>query len=406
MVAGNGYNMAGNYKYNLLRDNNYHMAEDNHYNMARANHYNMTGGNNYNENNYNMIDDNMVQNNHFSGDFQETMDSKTPGYPSFDTETGGYVSSDVHDSSSAQVGHEFQPSHGAQTPFAPHTNTYEAKTPFVAAVPDSSPRLAGNTEEMAELSLDVGAGGAQPSANLFFGPQSVADPLSVAQPSAHLLSDAQQSTVNYPDLQLSNDFFTAQPVDDTSVLQPSEVLSGPQASLNFTPVASPMDEIFPISGPPSPAIQPVSTEKTPTPRKAKTMAMTASAGKDDSEDEIRSLRTSRGKGKGKATAAADVEQDDQNDDVETPATGSLSKGNGRKGAAARKTSSNTPSKRSTTTAAKKAAKAAAAGLNTMGHQRVRQVSSFFHFTQNLILTCTKGSQERHRPDQAHPSLLR
>jgi hypothetical protein len=365
-----------------------------------GNNYNMTGDNNYNmtdETNHDMICDNMVRNNHFSGDFQETMDSKTSGYPSYDTETGGYFSSDVFDSTSAQVGHEFQPSHGAQTPFAPHTNTYEAKTPFVAAVPDSSPRLAGNTEDMAELSLDVGASGAQPSADLFFSPQSAADPLSVAQPSADLFFGAQPSA-NYPGLQSSVDFSPAQPVDDTSALQPSDDVSRPQESLHFYPAPSPMDETFPISEPSSPTIQLVSTKRAPTPRKAKTMAMTAIAGKDDSEDETRSLLTSRGKGKGKAAAAADVEQDDQDDDVETPATGSSSKGKGRKGAAASKTSTNTPTKRSRAAAAKKATKAAAADLNTMGHQRVRQVNPFIRLTHDSMLTCTKGSQEWHCPD--------
>jgi hypothetical protein len=392
---GNNYNMTGDNNYNMT---DHGMTGDYNHGMTGNNDHHMTG-----ETNHDMIGDNMVQNNHFSGDFQETMDSKTPGYPSYDTETGGYFSSDVHDSSSAQVGHEFQPSHGAQTPFAPHTHTYEAKTPFVAAVPDSSPRLAGNTEDMAELSLDVGASGAQPSADLFFGPQSAADPLSVAQPSA-----------NYPGLQSSEDFSTAQPVDDTSALQPpddmsavqpSDDVSRPQESLNFYPGPSPMDETFPFSEPSSPVIQPVSTKKTPTPRKAKTMAMTAIAGKEDSEDETRSLLASRGKGKGKAAAPVDVEQDDQDDDLETPATGSSSKGKGRKGAAASKTSTNTPTKRSRAAAAKKATKAAAAGLNTMGHQRVRQVRPFFHLTHGLMLTCTKGSQEWHCPDQAHPSLV-
>jgi hypothetical protein len=407
--------MSGTQEHGVLREYslfgsgptyNYH---GNNYNMAADNHYNMTG-----DNNHDMIGDNMVQNNHFSGDIQETMDSKTPGYPSFDTETGGYFSSDVYDSYSAQVGHEFQPSHGAQTPFAPHTNTYEAKTPFVAAVPDSSPRLAGNTEDMADLSLDAGASGAQPSADLYFGLPSAADPLSVAQPPTDLFSGAQPS-VNYPDLQSSDDFFTAQAVKDTSALQPSDDMSGvqpcddvsrPQDSLRFFPGPSPMDEIFPISEPSSPTIQPVSTKKTPTPRKAKTKAMAAIASKDDNEDEARSLLTSREKGKGKATAVADAEQDDQDDGVETPATGSSSKGKGRNGAAASKTSTNTPTKRSRAAAAKKATKVAAAGLNTMGHQRVRQVSSFFHLTHDLMLTRTQGSQEWHCPDQAHPPLVR
>jgi hypothetical protein len=345
----------------------------------------------------NMIGDDMAQSNHFSGDFQEALDAKTPGYPSFDTQTGDYFSSDVYDPSSAQVSHNFQPSHAAQTPFgAPshdtqtpfgdHTNTYEAKTPFVAAIPFTSPHMATteHSGEMADLNLDASGSGAQPSGDFSTGAQPSDDFFTGAQPSDNNLSGPQTS-------------------DDVSHAQPS----GAQPSNNlFFPNPSPMDTTFPFSGPSSPAAQPISTMKAPTSRKAKTEALTAIAGDEDSEEETRSLLTSRGKGKAKVqTATADDEQDVHDHDDETPAVGSSNKGKGRKGAAT-KTPTDTPSKRSRAAAAKKATKATAAGLNTMGHQRVRQVSCFFSLTYKSILTCLPGSQEWYCPDQAHPSLLR
>jgi hypothetical protein len=355
--------------------------------------YDYTGANN-------MMGEDMAQSNHFSGDFQEALDAKTPGYPSFDTETGGYYSSDVYNSSSAQVGHDFQPSHGAQTPFgAPthdaqtpfgdHTNTYEAKTPFVAAIPFTSPTMAAAeySGEMAPLNLDVEGSSAQPSGDFSTG----------AQPSNDFFTGAQPS----------DDFSGPQQSDNVSHAQLSDDVTGAQPSNNlFFPGPSPMDMTFPVSGPSSPAAQPVSTMKAPTTRKAKTKALTAIAGDEDSEEETRSLLTSRGKGKAKAqTATADDEQDTHDHDDDTPAVGSSNKGKGRKGALT-KTPTDTPSKRSRAAAAKKATKATADGLNTMGHQRVRQVSCFLLFDFESILICPPGSQEWHCPDQAHPPLLR
>jgi hypothetical protein len=365
--------------------------------------------------NNNMMGDDMAQSNHFSGDFQEALDAKTPGYPSFDTETGGYYtggyySSDVYNSSSAQVGHDFQPSHGAQTPFgAPthdaqtpfgalahgaqtpfgdHTNTFEAKTPFVAAIPFTSPHMATaeHSGEMAPLNLDVEGSSAQPLGDFSTG----------AQPSEDFFTGTQPS----------NDFSGPQTSEDISHTQPSDNVSGAQPSNNlFFPGPSPMDYTFPVSGPSSPAAQPVPTMKAPTSRKAKTKALTAIAGDEDSDEETRSLLTSRGKGKAKVqTATADDEQDAHDHDDETPAVGSSNKGKGRKGALT-KTPTDTPSKRSRAAAAKKATKATAAGLNTMGHQRVRQVSCTFSFDPRSILIHPSGRQEWYCPDQAHPPLL-
>lgn len=271
----------------------------------------------------NMIGDDMAQSNHFSGDYQETVDAKTPGYPGYN-----------YHSSPAQVGHEFQPSYGAQTPFDPSLSTYEAKTPYVASY--SSPRqsLTANSNHISDLNLDVGGNNPQPSGGLFFG---------------------------------------AQPLVDFS--------SGPQEP-DFFPLVSPMDTTFPSSAPPTPATQPVSTKKVPTPRKAKTKAMAAIVGEEDSEDEGRPLLTSRAKGKAKAkTTTAEDEHGEHDANVETPATGSANKGKGRKGAAADKTSTNTPTKKPKKKTPRK--KVATDTLNSMGHQRLRKVSHLFHLPQNL-----------------------
>jgi len=271
----------------------------------------------------NMIGDDMAQSNHFSGDYQETVDAKTPGYPGYN-----------YHSSPAQVGHEFQPSYGAQTPFDPSLSTYEAKTPYVASY--SSPRqsLTANSNHISDLNLDVGGNNPQPSGGLFFG---------------------------------------AQPLVDFS--------SGPQEP-DFFPLVSPMDTTFPSSAPPTPATQPVSTKKVPTPRKAKTKAMAAIVGEEDSEDEGRPLLTSRAKGKAKAkTTTAEDEHGEHDANVETPATGSANKGKGRKGAAADKTSTNTPTKKPKKKTPRK--KVATDTLNSMGHQRLRKVSHLFQLPQNL-----------------------
>lgn len=271
----------------------------------------------------NMIGDDMAQSNHFSGDYQEAADAKTPGYPGF-----------AYHSPPAQIGHEFQPSYGAQMPFEPSFNTYEAKTPFIAPYNSPHQSTTASHSQVPDLNLDLGGSDPQSSGGLFFG----------AQP----------------------------PVDFSS---------GPQRP-DFFPLTSPMDTTFPPTGPPTPATKPVSTKKVSTPRKAKTKAMTAIAGQEDTEDEGRPLLSSRAKGKAKTKiTTVEDEQDEYDDHAETPATGSAKKGKGRKGAAVDKSLTTTPTKKAKKKTPRK--KVATDTLNSMGHQRLRKVSHLSRLNQNL-----------------------
>lgn len=314
-----------NFDFNAMSGNQEHGALPGYSMYEGGSTYDYTSTNN-------MIGDDMAQTNHFSGDYQEATDAKTPAYHGFD-----------YHSSPAQVGHEFQPSHGAQMSLDPSLNTYEAKTPFVA--PYNLPRQSTSADlsQVPDLNLDIGGSDPQPSAGLFFG----------AQP----------------------------PVDFSS---------GPQEP-NFFPLTSPMDTTFPAPGPATPATQPVSTKKVSTPRKAKTKAMTAIAGGEDTEDEGRPLLTSRAKGKAKAkiTTAEDGHDGDQSN-AYTPATGSANKGKGRKGAAADRTSTNTPTKKPKKKTPKK--KVATDALNSMGHQRLRKVSCLCRLMRDLYSHITKATQ--------------
>lgn len=173
---------------------------------------------------------------------------------------------------------------------------------------------------------------------------------------------------------------------------------GAQASDEFDPGPSPMEETFPTSRPPTPTPKSGPAKKTPTPRKAKTKAKAAIASKEDEDtDEGRSLLSSRGKVRGKAKAVIPNDEDKlEHDDGGTPAAGSPNKGKGRKRIVAPKTPKTptpTPSKKSKTgTAANKSTKkTTAVDLSTMGHQRVRKVS--LHL-QSGCRTCTK-LQSRH-----------
>lgn len=305
-----------NFDLNAMSSNHEHGALPDYSMYEGRSSYDYTSTNN-------MIGDDMAQSNHFSGDYQEAADAKTPGYPGFD-----------YHSSPAQVGHEFQPSYGAQMPFEPSLNTYEAKTPFVAPYNSPHQSTIANFSQVQGLNLDLGGSDPQPSGGLFFG---------------------------------------AQPTVDFS--------SSPQRP-DFFPLTSPMDATFPSSGPATPAIQPVPTKKVSTPRKAKTKAMAAIVGDEDTEDEGRPLLTSRAKGKAKAkTTTAEDGQDAYEDNAETPATGSANKGKCRKGAAAGKSSTNTPTKKPKKKTPRK--KVANNTLNSMGHQRLRKVSGLSYLTRNL-----------------------
>jgi hypothetical protein len=368
------------FDFNSMSANQYHGAQPDNSMLDGGSSYD------YSASNHNMTGDDMTQDNHFSGDFQEAADAKTPAYPAFD-----YNSSAVFNSSSAQVGHELQSSLGAQTPFDPSLNTYEAKTPYVAPMPPNSPRLSVADGQIPELDLDVDTWlrTAQPSAGLFFG----------AQPSVDFSSSGPQTTEFAPEPQTAEFSPGPQNTDFSSGPQNTNFSSGPQ-NTDYQPPSSPMDMSFPPSAPSTPVVKPVSDKRTPTPRKAKNKAKTAIAGDEDTENETRSLLTSRGKGKSKAKqAAAEDEQVERDNDEETPTAGSSNKGKGRKGAAANKTSTSTPVRKP------RAKKVGTDTLTTMGHRRVRKVSCFSHLAPESILTHHQGSQEWHCSDQAHPSHL-
>jgi hypothetical protein len=375
------------FDFNSMSTNQYHGAQSDYHMFDGGSSYDYSAGND------NMIGGDMAQGNHFSGDFQEAVDAKTPAYPAFD-----YNSSDVFNSSSAQVGHEFQPSLGAQTPFDPSLNTYEAKTPYVAPMPPNSPRLSTADDQIPELDLDVGGAGAQPSADLFSGAQPSTDLFFGAQPSIDF-SPVPQTTDFSPGPQTANFSSGPQTTDFSPNPQTIEHSPDPE-NTDYQPPTSPMDMSFPPSAPSTPIVKPASDKRTPTPRKAKTKAKTAIAGDEDTENETRSLLTSRGKGKAKAKqAAVEDEQDERDNDEETPTAGSSNKGKGRKGAATSKASTSTPARKP------RAKKVGTDTLTTMGHQRVRKVSCFSHFAPESILTHHQGSQEWHCSDQAHPPHL-
>ncbi|CAD0114745.1 unnamed protein product [Aureobasidium uvarum] len=115
----------------------------------------------------NMNGSDMVSINHFNGDFEETMNAKTPGYHGFDTNTADYHSSAIHNSSPTQTDHTHQP-YGAHTPFDPSINTYDAKTPYVAPNPyTSSPHHSSTGYAGGIPDLDLDQNVAQPSEDFF-----------------------------------------------------------------------------------------------------------------------------------------------------------------------------------------------------------------------------------------------
>lgn len=87
--------------------------------------------------------DNMMQmnNNHFSGDFEEALNAKTPGYQGFDTEAEYYPvsNSPYHQTTQAQDG-LFQVQ-APTTPFHESSDPLQTKTPNVAPTPYVSPIL-------------------------------------------------------------------------------------------------------------------------------------------------------------------------------------------------------------------------------------------------------------------------
>ncbi|KAI4732232.1 hypothetical protein E4T50_17182 [Aureobasidium sp. EXF-12298] len=261
----------------------------------------------------NMNGDDMIHGNHFNGNFEEVVSAKTPGYHNIDAETAEHLSSVVHNSTPAHSVHNYH-SYGAQTPFQPSIETYDAKTPYVAPTPYTSPNHSSSGYAGGEI----------------------------------------------PDLDL----------DDNGALPSEDFGPGPSPMEETFPTSRP-------STPPTPKSGPTKKTSTPRKAKSKAKAAIASK-QDEDTDEGRSLLSTRGKGKGKAKQPVILDDEEELDDNEgeTLTTGS-NKGKGRKRAAAPKTPktpTSTPSKKSKTgTAAKKSTKKTTADdLSTMGHQRVRK----------------------------------
>ncbi|KAK6004513.1 hypothetical protein QM012_008375 [Aureobasidium pullulans] len=261
----------------------------------------------------NMNGNGSAHSNYFNGDFEETVNAKTPGYHIMNGDTADYPSPVVQSSSLNYDNLIYQP-YGAQTPFQASTNTYDAKTPYVTSTPytsrhNSSPGYTGG---------------------------------------------------DIPDLDL----------DDNSV-QPSDAFDpGPSPMEETFPTSRPSTP-RPKSGS---ARKTPTPRKAKTKAKA---ALTGSKQDEDTDEgrSLLSVR-GKGKGKAKAVTLEDEEELDDNDG-ETPNTGSSNKGKGRKRAVAPRTPrtpTSTPSKKSkSSTAAKKSTKKTIDNdLSTMGHQRVRK----------------------------------
>lgn len=271
-------------------------------------------GYDYSSNNISMNSNGMVHKNHFDSNFEEALSAKTPGYHDFDTGTADYLSSAIHNSPQAHDNHIYQ-SYGAQTPFQPSTNTYDAKTPYVAPIPYTSPHHSSSGYVGGEVpSLDLNESGAQPSDDFDPGPSPMEETFPTSRPST-----------------------------------------------------------------PPPESDPTKKTPTPRKAKSKAKAAIAGKeGEDTDEGRSLLSNRSKDKGKAKAVMVDD-EEELENINVETPTTGSSNKSKGRKRAAAPKTPktpTTTPSKKSKTgTAVKKSTKkTTAVDLSTMGHQRVRKVS--------------------------------
>lgn len=263
----------------------------------------------------NMNGNGMAQSSHFNGDFEETVNAKTPGYHIQDADAADYHSSAVHNSSPAYSNHTYE-SYGAQTPFQPSTHTFDAKTPYMAPTPYTSPH---------HPSPDY-AGGAIPDLDL-----------------------------NEPGVQPSDGFDP-----------------GPSPMEETFPTSRPST--------PTPKSGPAKKTPTPRKAKTKAKAAIAGKEDEDTDEGRSLLSSrGKGKGKAKAVILDDEDELDD-DDGETPITGSSNnKGKGRKRAVAPKTPktpTTTASKKSKTgTAAKKSTKkTTAVDMSTMGHQRVRKVS--------------------------------
>lgn len=262
--------------------------------------------------NNNTIGNDTAHGNHFEGNFEEAVNAKTPGYHNIDAETAENLSSVVHNPSPALSAHDHQ-SYDAHTPFQPAFETYDAKTPYVAPTPYTSPYHTSPGYAGGEIpDLDLEDNGAQPSEDFDPGPSPMEETFPTSRPS--------------------------------------------------TPP--------PTSGP----TKKTPTRKAKSKAKA---AIAGKEDEDTGEGRSVISTRAKGKGKAKQPVILDDEEELDDNDAETPPTNSSNKGKGLKRAAAPKTHkilTSTPSRKSkaVTAARKSTKKTPSVDLSSMGHQRIRK----------------------------------
>ncbi|KAG9679176.1 hypothetical protein KCU95_g17718, partial [Aureobasidium melanogenum] len=262
--------------------------------------------------NNNIIGNDMAHGNHFDGNFEEAVNAKTPGYYNIDAETAENLSPIVHNPGPAPSAHNYH-SYGAQTPFQPAFETYDAKTPYVAPTPYTSPHHSSPGYAGGEITdFDLDDNGAQPSEDFDLGPSPMEETFPTSRPS--------------------------------------------------TPP--------PTSGP----TKKTPTRKAKSKAKA---AIAGKEDEDTDEGRSIISTRAKGKGKAKQPVILDDEEELDDNDAETPHTNSSTKSKGRKKAAAPKTPktpTSTPSRKSKagTATRKSTKKTPTVDMSTMGHQRIRK----------------------------------
>ncbi|KAI5203316.1 hypothetical protein E4T39_04147 [Aureobasidium subglaciale] len=123
---------------------------------------------------------NTTNSNHFSGGFEDTMSAKTPGYE-FGMEDPDYISPDaLYQSFDLNNGYQ---SYAPKTPFNAAINTYDAKTPYVAPTPFTTPYLSNDLPEVIP-ELDLNNIDAEPSESFFPGPSPMEATFGTSRPAS------------------------------------------------------------------------------------------------------------------------------------------------------------------------------------------------------------------------------
>ncbi|KAI5219609.1 hypothetical protein AUEXF2481DRAFT_2229 [Aureobasidium subglaciale EXF-2481] len=127
-----------------------------------------------------IADNTITDSNHFSGGFEETTSAKTPGYE-HDVEDPNYISPDAPcQSSNLNDGYQ---SYAPKTPFNTVVNTYEAKTPYVAPTPFTTPYHSNDfSGGIPELGLN--GIGTKPSEPFFPGPSPMEASFGASRPAS------------------------------------------------------------------------------------------------------------------------------------------------------------------------------------------------------------------------------